>query len=342
MFAYVGGYTTVDRNGHGDGINVYRIDAPDGPWVHLHHVESFDNPSFLRISPDGRTLFAAHGGRDCVSAYTIDLISGDLRLINRVGSGGDNPVDLGFDAEGRTLVVAHYSSGTVSVMPIAGDGALAEPSQVLHLSGKLAALPHGVTPDASGRFVVVPDKGLDLVFVYRFEAGVLRETCAAATAPGAGPRHAAFHPRLDVLYVINELDSCVQSFRWHEGVLVALQSVSGLPAGVVNSFASEIAVAACGSTLYTSNRGHDSISRFSIDGDGLLTFCDCTPIQGREPRFFVLDPSGDFLHVGNQATDAIVTFRIDAADGRLHDGRVTVQVGTPTAICFLPSSASQI
>ena len=30
MFAYVGGYTTPDRAGRGNGINVYRIDPASG------------------------------------------------------------------------------------------------------------------------------------------------------------------------------------------------------------------------------------------------------------------------------------------------------------------------
>ena len=35
MFAYVGGYTTPDRDGRGDGINVYRVDPVSGGWTHI-------------------------------------------------------------------------------------------------------------------------------------------------------------------------------------------------------------------------------------------------------------------------------------------------------------------
>jgi hypothetical protein len=37
MFAYVGGYTTRDRDGRGDGIHVYAVGA-DAVWTHVQHV----------------------------------------------------------------------------------------------------------------------------------------------------------------------------------------------------------------------------------------------------------------------------------------------------------------
>ena len=33
MFAYVGCYTSKERNGHGEGISTYRIDAKSGEWT---------------------------------------------------------------------------------------------------------------------------------------------------------------------------------------------------------------------------------------------------------------------------------------------------------------------
>ena len=33
MFAYVGCYTTPDRDGRGDGLNVYRMDPASGQWT---------------------------------------------------------------------------------------------------------------------------------------------------------------------------------------------------------------------------------------------------------------------------------------------------------------------
>jgi len=47
MHAYVGGYTTKERNGRGEGINVYRIDETAGAWVHVQLLKDIANPSWL-------------------------------------------------------------------------------------------------------------------------------------------------------------------------------------------------------------------------------------------------------------------------------------------------------
>ena len=70
MFAYVGGYTTRDRDGRGDGIHVYRVGA-DAVWTHVQHVVGEDNPSLFTLRPDGRVLYVVHGGLTYVSARAL-------------------------------------------------------------------------------------------------------------------------------------------------------------------------------------------------------------------------------------------------------------------------------
>ena len=125
MFAYVGSFTNPARNGRGNGINVYRV-TDSGPWQHLQHVPALENPSFLRIGPDGRTLYTVHGSGTRMSAYAIDPGTGHATLIDTAASGGENPVDFGFDPSWDNMVVANYGSGTVAVLKRAEGGALHE------------------------------------------------------------------------------------------------------------------------------------------------------------------------------------------------------------------------
>ena len=39
MFAYVGSFTTAQRNARGDGIHAYGVDGANGTWTHLQHVK---------------------------------------------------------------------------------------------------------------------------------------------------------------------------------------------------------------------------------------------------------------------------------------------------------------
>jgi hypothetical protein len=58
--AYVGCYTTKERDGHGQGINVYQIDAATGNWTPLQLLPEI-NPSFLTFDRQKRMLYSAHG-----------------------------------------------------------------------------------------------------------------------------------------------------------------------------------------------------------------------------------------------------------------------------------------
>ncbi len=139
-----------------------------------------------------------------------------LTLLNQVDCQGNNPVDSALDPTERFLVIANYGSGAVAVMPLAADGRLQPVSQLIPLEGtpgpnpkeQASSHPHAVIFDPSGQFVIVPDKGFDRTFFFRFQDGRLTPTeqGSAASAPGAAPRHATFHPELPVLYVNNELE----------------------------------------------------------------------------------------------------------------------------------------
>jgi hypothetical protein len=94
MFAYVGGYTTPDRDGRGDGIHVFRIDAVSGRWQHIQHVGGLENPSLFTLTRDGTRLYSVHGGRTLVSAFADLAEPGRQRRQQpgRFGAGSDRTV----------------------------------------------------------------------------------------------------------------------------------------------------------------------------------------------------------------------------------------------------------
>ena len=58
-FAYVGCYTTKERNGRGEGINVYRIDDATGAWTHVQLLRDLVNPSWRTDVAGGIATAAA-------------------------------------------------------------------------------------------------------------------------------------------------------------------------------------------------------------------------------------------------------------------------------------------
>ena len=49
-FAYVGSYTAPERQGRGNGINVYSVDGRTGAFRHVQRISQLENPSFLALS----------------------------------------------------------------------------------------------------------------------------------------------------------------------------------------------------------------------------------------------------------------------------------------------------
>jgi 6-phosphogluconolactonase (cycloisomerase 2 family) len=248
------------------------------------------------------------------------------------------------------LIVANYGSGSVAVLPIAADGSLKDQHQLVTLPGEpgphkveqASSHPHDVVFDPSGRFLLVPDKGLDRVFVFRFDGvnGRLSpaEPDSVRTRPGAGPRHLAFHPKLPIVWVLNELDSTTATYRWdaERGTLTPIQVITTLPTDFTGySTTAEITVSPDGRFVYCSNRGHDSVAVYAADArDGLLTSIGWQPTQGRVPRFIGLDPTGRFLHAANEQNDTIVTFRVDPMSGMLAPTGQVVKNASPVTIVF--------
>jgi len=348
--AYVGGYTARERNGRGEGVNVYHVEPASGTWSHLQLLPDIANPSWLTLDRPGRALYAAHGDGTEATAYAIDPASGRLRVLGRRPTGGTNGVRLGIDASDRFLVCANYSSGTVAVLPIELDGSLGALRDLVPLEGtpgphrtqQTSAHPHDIAFDPRGRFFLVPDKGLDAVFVFRVDAAggtlVAGTPARVATRPGAGPRHAGFHPTAPYAYVLNELDSTLTTYRFdaERGGLSPREVVTTLPRDFTgNNTTSEIAIAPSGRFVYGSNRGHDSIAIFRVDeSTGTLSPVGWEPTQGKTPRFIALDPAGAFLYAANQDSDTIVSFRVDPRAGTLTPTGQVVRVGSPSSIVF--------
>jgi 6-phosphogluconolactonase len=350
-FAYVGSRTTRERNARGDGINVYRIDGETNAWAHVQLVPGLLNPSFLALDRSRRFLYAVHGDASEISAFRIDPATGKLAFVNRVTTGGKNPVHLSVDPSNGFVLVANHLSSSIAVLPRReDDGSLGEPVQLMALEGEPGphraeqpfSKPHQVEFDQSGRFVAIPDKGLDRTFTFIFdpEAGRLAPTPAppAAARECAGPRHVAFHPTNRYAYVVNELDSTVTAHRFDpgDGGLTPFQVVPALPDGFFGrSRAAAIVASRDGRFVYVSNRGHDSIAAFSVAGaTGRLKSIGWASSAGRTPRFLSFTPVGDALLIANEDSDRVVALTVDQRTGKLTRRVEVARTGSPVCIMF--------
>lgn len=352
FMVYVGTYT----RGPNEGIGIYAFDATSGALEYRNTVTGIANPSFLALHPTELYLYATNelGGQlgGAVSAFAIDPVSGNLTFLNSQSSRGDAPCYVSTDRTGRYALVANYGSGSIAMFPIQLDGSIDPASTFIQHEGSSNVDPsrqegphaHSILPDPNNRYVLACDLGLDKVMVYDLDVpnGTLSPAPHpwAQTPPGAGPRHLAFHPQGQYVYVVNELDSTVVAFAYDgaQGTLETLQTLSTLPEGYKgDTTGADIHVHPSGKFLYSSNRGHDSIAVFAIgQNTGRLTPVAYEPTLGQTPRNFVIDPTGTFLLAANQDTNNIVSFHLNPDTGRLTPTGHSVQISRPVCLKMMP------
>jgi 6-phosphogluconolactonase len=309
--------------GGSEGIYRFEFDAKTGRASDLQLAAKANEPGFLAIAPSGKFLYAVgdikkpgekkKGG---VLAFAINRANGKLQLLNEQPCGGSGPCHIVVDKAGKTAFVANYSDGSAASFPIDSDGKLEPAASVMKHHGSSINKDRQAGPHAHSI-------NLDPPF--------------ASVTPGDGPRHFAFHPKIPVAYVINEMGNTVTAFDYDaaRGVLTKKQEVSTLPEGFKGeSYTAEVVVHPSGKFLYGSNRRHDSIAVFSIASSGELTLIGIQPKGIKEPRNFAIDPTGHWLLVGNQNGHSVVFFRIKP-DGNLEPTDQRIDVPTPICIRFL-------
>ena len=349
---YIGTYT---REGGSEGIYRSSLDLKTGALSKPMLAAKLKSPSFLAIHPSRPLLYAVSetGGdpeeAQALNAFAIDTKTGDLKHLNSRSTGGGGACHVTVDRSGRVVLAANYSGGSIVSAPINEDGSLGEVASFIQHEGssvhpqrQKAPHAHSIMVSGDSKFAYSADLGVDKILIYKLDAATGKltknpEAPFAKMAPGSGPRHFAFHPNKDFAYVNSEMTSSVSAFKRspETGSLTELQSISTLPKGYKNNNSTaEILVHPSGKFLYCSNRGHDSIAGYAIGEDGLLAPLGQTPIGGKTPRGFNIDPFGKFLVAGGQNSDSIHVFKIDGESGALSSVGEPIEVFKPVSVKF--------
>jgi 6-phosphogluconolactonase len=345
-YAFIGTSTDADD----DGVFGVRVDAA-GTLDRVSATNAGTEPMFLAPNSTGDRLYVTirpdAGGR--VVAYDIDRETDTLSRLNDAPTKGNGtPCYCSVDATDQCVLTAQYDGGTVSVLPIDGDGRVGDPTAVVEHEGsgpdpdrQSEPHPHAIRPGPDNEYAYAPDLGADRICIYDFDAtaGTLDPAACGHVEvhDGAGPRHLDFHPNGRFVYLIDELDSTVVAYERDAdtGALEAFETVSTLPEGFEGeNYPADVHVHPSGEFLYGSNRGHDSIAVFELDADGRPSLLDTESTRGEWPRNFALAPTGEFLFAENADSDTVVSFRVED-DGTLDPTGDVLDVPSPVCMQFV-------
>ena len=335
------------------GIYRATFDTATGKLTPAVLAAEIGAPGFLALHPDGDKLYAVANftGGPGAAAYRIGN-DGSLEPINTSPTGNGGGAHIAVHPSGKFLLTAQYGGGSVALFPLDASGRLGAAKLSRHEGGsrvveKRQDAPHphytGFSPD--GRFALVPDLGLDGIVIYRVNASepAIERHGFAASVRGGGPRHLKFSPDGKFIYLLNELSSSVTSFAWDAaaGTARLLATVPALSeaAKAKESFnaAAEIVVHGSGRFVYSSNRGHDTITVYRADpASATLGVIQLQPVRGAFPRNFNLAPGDGWLLAAGADSNTVSVHKVNQQSGELtYQTKGVINVPAPICILFV-------
>ena len=343
---------TYTKPGKSNGIYVYSFNSETGDFKYKAEVGDIINPSFLVVTQDRKQVYAVSetgNGQGSISAYSFDGQTGNLTYLNSASSGGDGPCYVTVDDNNQYVFVGNYSGGSLSAIPIKTDGSLGHDIQTIKHQGSSVNKSnqnkphvHATVLSPDNRYLFVPDLGTDKVNIYKVDVANSEPLTPAASAfvsvkPGSGPRHFTFHQNNKHAYVIQEMMGIITVFDYDDGRLSAKQSVTMTSPDFKGKIdAADIHISPDGKFLYGSLRGDiNELVIYAIEENGELTYQGRQSTMGLNPRNFGIDPTGNFLLVGNNRSDQITIFKRDHETGLLTPTGKKISVGSPVCIKFV-------
>lgn len=346
LSVFIGSYAEAS----GSGVYRYEFDATEGTLTLQDQVSGLKNPTFLNVDAANNRLYSIAEGADAEGAKVGDAVAfstegSGLAQLNRKLAITAPSCHVQRDEDSGFVLLCSYHGGRISLVSLTDNGEIGELLDIQQHEGsgphpnQKSPHPHSTNFSPDGKFIFVPDLGIDRIVAYTLDKqnGKLIRHGETAVQPGAGPRHMKFHPNGKYAFVINELDSTIISFRYdaEKGSLEAVQTVSTLPEGFAEANGTaEIAISEDGRFLYGSNRGHDSLAAFEVDAEsGRLTLIGHASTEGKHPRHFALVPGGPFLIAANKDTNNAAVFRIADSGMPVYTG-YSVEISQP--VCVIP------
>lgn len=344
---YAGTFTSEGA----EGIYLCSLDTRTNEIKLENTFKGFDNPSFLKISPDRNFLYVVTRASEkvepsggYVSAYKIRE-NGSIEFLNKQISNGADPCHVDVSPDGSFVAIATYGGGTVSLYPTNPDGSLKPASSVIVNRGSGPIKERQSGPHAHSvkfgpweNLVFSADLGTDQLNIFYLESNRLVQhgQMYMKLDPGSGPRHFEFGRSGKVVFVINELSSTITSFEWNGASWVKKQTVSTVPVDYRGTnYCADIHLSKNGKYLYGSNRGQNSIAVFRADESDLLVPVGFVAVEGDWPRNFALTPDGTRMLVANQKSGNIAVFSINENTGMPEFTGREIKLPSPVCIEFL-------
>lgn len=332
---YVGTYNSEN----GGGIYKFTL-TEDGELSNMGLLVDANNASFIEFNEDKSCLLAVNevneNNTGFVQSYKLD--DENITLVSTVKSEGGSPCYI--DEKNSMVLVSNYMGGNVALYKLGENcklsNAIYVDQHIGHTNHPRQEAPHAHSSQFTRYGIVSADLGNNtLMFSSLTDKLIVDEEYAIEMEQEAGPRHFEIHPTKDYIYVINELNSTVSLLKLIDTRFQLIESYSTVPEAYKGeNYCADIHISTDGKFLYTSNRGHNSISVYKVnEPSGKLKIIQTISVYGDWPRNFSLSPDENYLIVANKKSNNIVSFNRNRETGKLSYNS-EVEAFSPVCILF--------
>ncbi len=285
-----------------------------------------------------------------VTALSVDRQAGRFRHLELQPSLGATTAHNAISHDGRHLFAVNLCDGrrwpgseALVAFERRTDGSLAPGKISVAQSGtgpnprrQERSHPHSVTGIAPN-LILVADLGTDQLTIYALEEHRFEKVSETPARPGAGPRHGALHPSGRFVFVINELDSTVASYRFDAARRTRMRSRPTRhsrrrrPARITHRTCRYLRTGGFSTALIAGMTVSRS-SRSTPKPAGFRRRAKCPAAAVR--RAPGNRPAGGHLLCASQDSDVVTIFTRDRETGALGDSGKTIRIGTPMCLRF--------
>ena len=297
-----------------------------------------DTQGPLRMSEDGRYLYAVNPGSDNISVFEV---SGVFLSLIQVVDAGDQPLSLTINGNLLYSMDGSVAGNGIRGFRIANDGTLTQLPDSFRMLSSPIAVPGEVRFSPDGQRIVVTEKTTNTLFtpqnaidVFAIGSdGYASEKPVRAASFGLRPFAVAF--RNDGKLLVVESFNAAPNLSAASSYDVNSDGTLSVISGSVQNGQSDtcwIVISNDQQYAYTANFANGTISSYRIAADGSLTLVQGAAASNgamSQPVDLVLSRDGQYLYQLLRGTGAVAAFRV-VGDGTLVSLGVTTG-GLPVA-----------
>ncbi|MGL4571114.1 MAG: beta-propeller fold lactonase family protein [Clostridium sp.] len=322
---FIGTYTKKKSDG------IYRIlfDSEYGKFLEVSLAYNIENPTYLSLSKDNKTLFSIHGNNSEGGLCSFNINNLNLEKLHCISDSTKPPCFI--SNSNNYLFTSNYHEGIVNVYSLINDFDF-NLIKTLNTTLKDSSKMHFSALSPNNKLLATCNLSLDKISMYKSDD--FTKLYSITLTNNSGPRHIEFHSKLNIIYVLTEITAEIFTIEYDDWGFNIIDVLSLYDDSPIQFEGAAIHMHPSNKFVYVSERKKNCITCCSILKDGTLKLESQFFLSNFNPRDFNFTPDGEWLIVASLLDDKLSSYKVDTSTGKIHYTSDEIIVPEPTCVIF--------